>query len=131
MQADIVAYVRACEQCSSRKRAPKFRAEAKSWDAPTKPWQVVQCDFIGPLKKTANGPRYIMTFIDLLTGWPETFCIKASTAKNAAEVFLYQIVCQYGPVERLHPNRGGHVSVRSLSRNNVASGVQTGQTWCQ
>ena len=73
MQSDILAYVRACERCSLRKRAPKFKAEAKSWDMPSRPWQVVECDFIGPLKKASNGARYIMAFIDLLTGWPEAF----------------------------------------------------------
>ena len=87
MQTDIIAYVRACERCSL-------------------PWQVVQCDFIGPLKKATNGARYIMTFIDLLTGWPEAFTTKDSTAKTAAEVFLYQIVCRYGRVDRLHTDRG-------------------------
>ena len=106
MQTDIIAYVRACERCSLRKRAPKYRAEAKSWDAPTRPWQVVQCDFLGPLKRATNGARYIMTFIDLLTGWPEAFSTKDSTAKTAAEVFLYQIVCRYGRVDRLHTDRG-------------------------
>ena len=84
----------------------KFRAEAKSWDAPTRPWQVVQCDFIGTLKKATNGARYIMTFIDLLTGWPEAFSTRDSTAKTAAKVFLYQIVCRYGRVDRLHTDRG-------------------------
>ena len=106
MQTDIIAYVRARERCSLRKRATKYRAEAKSWDAPTRPWQVVQCDFIGPLKRASNGSRYIMTFIDLLTGWPEAFSTKDSTAKTAAEVFLYQIVCRYGCVDRLHTDRG-------------------------
>ena len=89
MQTDIIAYVRACERCSLRKRAPKYRAEAKSLDASTRPWQVVQCDFIGPLKRATNGAWYIMTF-----------------AKTAAEVFLYQIVCRYGRVDRLHTNWG-------------------------
>ena len=83
-----------------------LKLEAKSWDTPSGPWQVVQCDFIGPLKKASNGARYIMTFIDLLTDWPEAFSTKDSTAKTAAEVFLYQIVCWYGRVERLHTNCG-------------------------
>ena len=106
MHTDIIAYVRVCERCSLRKRVPKYKAEAKSWETPIKPWQVVQCDFIGPLKKAANGTRYIKTFIDQLTGWPEAFSTKNSPAKTAAEIFLYQIVCRYGQVVRLHTDRG-------------------------
>ena len=30
MQNDIIAYVRACERCFLRKRAPKYKAEARS-----------------------------------------------------------------------------------------------------
>ena len=66
----------------------------------------MQCDFIGPLKKAGDGSKYIMTFIDLLTGWPEAFCTKDSTAATAAKVFLHEIVCRYGRVERLHTDRG-------------------------
>ena len=44
-----------------------------------------------------------MTFIDLLTGWPEALSTKDSTAKTAPEVFLYQIVWR---VDRLHTDRG-------------------------
>ena len=47
-----------------------------------------------------------MTFIDLLTGWPEAFCTKDSTAATAAKVFLHEIVCCYGRVERLHTDPG-------------------------
>ena len=127
MQTDIIAYVRACERCSLRKRAPKFRAEAKSWDAPTRPWQVVQCDFIGPLKRATNGARYIMTFIDLLTGCPEAFSTKDSTAKTDAEVFLYQIVCRYRSVDRLHTDRGA-TFLSDLSRE-ITSRVACKQTF--
>ena len=85
MHADILDYVKRCRACTLRKRAPHYKALAQSWDAPTRPWEVVQCDFIGS--------KYIMTFIDLLTGWPEAYCTKDLTAKTAAEVFLYGIIC--------------------------------------
>ena len=85
---DIVEYVRACERCALRKRAPHFKSKAKSWDRSDYPWQVVQTDFIGPLRKSKEGYLYILTFIDLLTGWPEAFPTKNSTAATAATVFF-------------------------------------------
>ena len=30
-----------------------LKLQAKSWDTPSRPWQVVQCDFIGPLRKAS------------------------------------------------------------------------------
>ena len=103
---DIVNYVRACERCALRKRAPHFKSKAKSWDRPDYPWQVVQTDFIGPLRKSKDGYLYILTFIDLLTGWPEAFPTKNSTAATAATVFLQQIVCRYGKIQQLNSDRG-------------------------
>ena len=47
-----------------------------------------------------------MTFIDLLTGWPEAFATKDCTAQTAADCFLTGIVCTYGRVNRLHTDRG-------------------------
>ena len=85
--------------CDRPNYGTHYKALARSWDAPTRPWEVVQCDFIGPLKTAKDGSKYIMTFIDLLTGWPEAFCTKDSTAKTAAEVFLYGIICRYGKVD--------------------------------
>ena len=100
---DIVEYVCACERCAMRKRAPHFKSKAKSWDRPDYPWQVVQTDFIGPLRKSKEGYLYILTFIDLLTGWPEAFPTKNSTA---ATVFLQHIVCRYGKIQVLNSDRG-------------------------
>ena len=103
-----------------RKRAPHFKALAWSWDAPTRPWEEVQCDFIGPLKTAKDGSKYIMmTFIDLLTGWPEAFCTKDSIAKTAAEVCLYGIICRFGKVERFRQR--GHFSIRFVPGNNPTS----------
>ena len=103
---DIVEYVRACERCALRKRAPHFKSKAKSWDRPDYPWQVVQTDFIGPLRKSKEGYFYILTFIDLLTGWPEAFPTKRCTAATAATMFLQHIVCRYGKIEVLNSDRG-------------------------
>ena len=107
MHRDIMSYVRSCSTCALRKRAPHPKAEAKSWERNfTRPFQVIQVDFIGPLRKARTGARYIMTFIDLLTGWPEAFCTKDSTAVTAASILLTEIVCRYGVVDRVHSDRG-------------------------
>ena len=76
MHADISDYVKWCRTCALRRRAPHFKALAWLWDAQMRPWEVVQCDFIAPLKTAKDGSKYIMTFINLLTGWPEAFCTK-------------------------------------------------------
>ena len=106
LYVDILKYVRECERCALRKRAPHFKSKAKSWDRPDYPWQVVQTDFIGPLRRSTEGYYYILTFINLLTGWPEAFPTKNCTAATAAIVFLQHIVCRYGKIQVLNSDRG-------------------------
>ena len=89
-----------------RKRAPHFKSKTKTWDRPDYPWQVVQTDYIGPLRKAKEGYLYILTFIDLLTGWPEAFPTKDCTAATTATHFLQHIVCRYGKVKTLNSDRG-------------------------
>ena len=106
MYMDAVEYVRRCDRCALRKISPHYRSKTKTWNRPDYPWQVVQTDFIGPLRKSREGYQYILTFIDLLTGWPEAFPTKNSTAATAATFFLQQIVCRYGKVKVLNSDRG-------------------------
>ena len=108
MHNDILEYVRKCEKCGLRKRAPHYKALAKSWDIPAYPFQRVQCDYVGPLFPAKDGSRYILCFIDLLTGWPEGFPTPDASARTAAKVFVEQILCRTGRVEMLHTDRGSH-----------------------
>ena len=109
LYASVAKYVQSCQRCSLRKRAPHFKSRAKSWDRPLYPWQVVQTDYVGPLRRSERGKYvYILTFIDLLTGWPEAFPTQDCSAVTTATVFLQQIVCRYGKIERLHSDRGAN-----------------------
>ena len=61
--------------------------------------------------------------LHLLRGW-RTF-LESDPAKTAAEVFLYQIVCRYGRVERLHTDRGAAFLSEYVLRNHLVDGMQT------
>ena len=106
MYMNIKNYVQSCKRCAMRKRAPHYKSKTKTWDRPDYPWQVVQTDYIGPLRKAKGGYLYILTFIDLLTGWPEAFPTKDCTAATTAAHFLQHIVCRYGKVKILNSDRG-------------------------
>ena len=108
MHSDIVRYVRECETCGLRKRAPHYKAPAKTWENPGAPWKEIQCDFMGKLRTAETGERYIITFIDLFSGWPEAFPTVDCSAATTAQVFVENIVCRVGKVGRLHTDRGAN-----------------------
>ena len=67
-----------------------------------------------------------MTFIDMLTGWPEAICTKDCSATTAASVFLRHIVCRYGKVKQLHSDRGSSYTGKMI--REITARLMTKQT---
>lgn len=70
-----------CKSCDVfQKTTPKGRvtqAFIQDTDTPSRPFQKLAMDIVGPLKITSNkGNRYIVTVVDLCTRWPEATLLK-------------------------------------------------------
>ncbi|GAB0207771.1 hypothetical protein GRJ2_003242800 [Grus japonensis] len=75
-------------------------------------WQI---DYIGPLPRTRQGKRYILTMVEATTGWLETYPVNHATARNTILGLERQIVWRHGTPERIESDNGTHF------RNNVIS----------
>lgn len=70
MVREAERYVRGCEQCQRNK--PDLRGKQGlplSIHTPSRPWEVICMDFIGPLPRTVRGHDTIMVVVDKLTRW--------------------------------------------------------------
>ncbi|GAB0210171.1 hypothetical protein GRJ2_003482900 [Grus japonensis] len=72
-----------CEICAAIKRATRVKSP---WNRGRwlgfrygEAWQI---DYIGPLPRTRQGKRYILTMVEVTTGWLETFPGNHATARN-------------------------------------------------
>ena len=54
----------------------------------------VGIDLIGPLPRTKNGNRYIITLVDFFSKWPEAAPLPNKKAESVAQ-FLYKMICRY------------------------------------
>lgn len=54
----------------------------------------VGIDLVGPLPRTAQGNRYIVTLVDYFSKWPEAEAIPDKSATSVA-LFLYKMICRY------------------------------------
>ena len=62
----------------------------------TGPFDQIGIDFVGSLKSSSKGNKYIIVATDCLTKWPEAKPVTNATAKEVA-IFLYEeIICRYG-----------------------------------
>ena len=54
---------------------------------PLKPFDKVAIDLVGPLRKSYMGNVYILTMIDLFSGWPEAVGIPDKKAETVGLTF--------------------------------------------
>jgi hypothetical protein len=73
-----------------------------------KPFYRWNLDFIGPLKPSESGNRWIITAIDSCTRWPVAKAVKNATVLEVAEFLYYDIVVQYGCPAEILTDRGSN-----------------------
>lgn len=70
LSSTVAKYVTSCSLCQSRKR-PAPAGLLQPLPCPASPFEVVGIDLYGPLPKTSNGNRWIVTAVDHLTRYAE------------------------------------------------------------
>ena len=58
------------------------------------------------LPLTVNGNRYVVTFIDYLTKWVESFACEDQTSETLAKLLVDHVICRHGIPECLVSDRG-------------------------
>ena len=123
MQRDIRNYVLSCEFCNKRKfrRHPKFgkmgRVQGKF------PFDVIGVDILGPLKKSHNGNKYIVVFIDYFTKMVEAFAIPDMEATTIAKLLLNEVVFRYGAPSKILSDKGSQFTSQLLK--DLSTFIQT------
>ncbi len=107
MAKDVANWVASCKTCASRKSS-KRPVEPDMIPLPTvnNPFDRISVDFVGPLKPTARGNKYILVFVDYATRWPEAFATSDMTATTVADIFVKEILSRHGAPVELLSDRG-------------------------
>jgi hypothetical protein len=77
---------------------------ARSIEA-TQVWDHVQMDLVGPLPPSEKGYSYVMTLVDVMSGYCILRAIKGKSAKDVAKV-LWKVICEYGTMKILQSDLG-------------------------
>jgi hypothetical protein len=73
---------------------------------PSKAFEVTAMDICGPLPKSENGIRYLLTFIEYMTCYPEAIPIRQLTAEECARVCATHIIARHGGGSKLISDQG-------------------------
>ena len=107
MYSDIYEYQKTCQKCQKASIHHPKRP-------PLKPLPVeglfhrYQIDFLGPLRKSKCGKRWILLCVDAFSGWCEAFALENADAITTAKVLYSEIFTRYGSCRYLLSDRGAN-----------------------
>jgi len=92
---ELYRYVRECVICQTRS-LQKQRPPLQEMDPPPYPFAIVGLDMSGPYPTSLSGNRYIISFVDHYSGWPEAFAVPDKSADNVAHLLIEEIFPRFG-----------------------------------
>ena len=101
---EVVDFVNKCVPCQSR-NLTKIQPRMQETDMPPFPFAKIALDISGPYPQTLSGNQYIVTFIDMYSGWPEAFAVPNKKAETVAYLLIEEIFPRFGaPLELVTDN---------------------------
>ena len=101
----IKDYVRKCPTCAQVKTPPHYNRTALKPLKPSRPFQIVTSDIMGPLPVSYNGNKYVLAIIDHFTKWTELFAIPDQEAKTVVLSFLH-VIADHGVPDAILTDQG-------------------------
>ena len=95
MYRKLNSYIEKCVTCQTAS-LKKPRPPLQETDIPPYPFAKMALDLSGPYPTTISGNRYIVSFIDIYTGWPEAFSVPDKAADRIVHLILEEIFPRVG-----------------------------------
>ena len=108
MAAQAHITIQQCKVCQKNKPAPKHQRHTLISFADSHPFNRLSLDFVGPMRESNNGNRYILTVRCCFTRWIEAFPTNDLKASTVARLLEENIFSRYGLPETIHTDRGAN-----------------------
>ena len=109
MREDIRKYVKTCDSCQKRKLVRvKTRQPMMITDTPSRVFEKIQMDIVGPLPKTDFGNMYILTWQDCLSKYSGAIPLCKIDATTVAIALTEHIICVFGCPESIQTDQGSN-----------------------
>ena len=110
MFQDLWDYIGKCVRCNQRKLR-KVRPPLKETEIPPYAFAKVSLDLAGPFPITLSGNKYVISFVDWLSGWIEAFPVADKTADTVVYLLQNEIFPRFGcPLVLVTDNGGENVN---------------------
>lgn len=108
MADDIRNCIQNCANCNrfADDRGPTKMKAVKGNIRANRVWQKIGIDFMGPLRVTDRGNRFILVVTDYLTKWAEAIPTPDKSALTVARCLFEHVICRYGSPEEIISDQG-------------------------
>jgi len=106
LKEDVVQWIKSCKVCAARKAPFRQKAPLHSITHPRRPFDLIGIDFVGPLRETDEGNKYLIVITDYVTKWVEAFPTKDAKATTVARILVDQIISRHGAPREILSDQG-------------------------
>lgn len=106
MKADVANFVKSCNMCKINKVHRHTKENQVITTTPSKPFEVLSADTVGPFIRTRNGNRYILTLQCNLTKYVVCIPIPTKEAAIIAKALVEHFILIYGNILEFRTDQG-------------------------
>jgi hypothetical protein len=126
IHADVADYVRSCVSCSQSKARNRTAADVlHPLPIPSRRWETISMDFVGPLPKTPSGHDFLLVVVDKFSKMVHLIaCQQSITAVQVAQLIYDHVVRLHGFPDNIVSDRDSKFTSRFWSALWKLSGTQ-------
>lgn len=107
MYNSVRSYALSCFHCQGFKHSTGAPAGMQTPVVPpTRPFEVIGIDHLGPFKTTRSGKKHIIVAIDYLSKWVEANAVPNTTTSHALTFIRHRLINRHGFPTRIITDQG-------------------------
>ena len=127
MRRDVLLWAKQCQVCQRSKVALHTKPPVKPIAVPTARFEHVDIDIVVPFSPDL-GFKYLLTFVDRTTRWPEAVPVADTTAETVLQTFLDTWVSRFGTPSTVTTDRGSQFTSETWRKSLGDLGINVSTT---